>query len=492
MSQTLDRPLRLRFAPSPTGSLHVGGARTALFNYLVAKRSGGTFVLRIEDTDASRNRSESEAAVIEDLQWLGLSWDEGPDVGGPYAPYRQSERMPMYAEEAAKMLASGAAYECFCTTEELETEQREQKESGVFATRYQGRCARLTIEEREQMRNQGRTAALRFRMQPGQTVVDDVVHGRVTFDHAVLSDFVIVRSNGVPTYNFAAAVDDAKMDIDLVVRGDEHLSNTPLQLLVLKALALKPPQYAHVPLILNEDHQKLSKRHQTVGVAEYRNQGYLASALLDHLVLLGWSPGDDREHFTLEDLSSTFSLDRVGRSASVYNAARLRAFNARAIRALAPDVLRTCIADCLRASGFARIADDAEMLTHFITAYGEEIMTFGEVAMLARKLDALPEAGDEMHERLSDPLVQRYLEALATRVAAEHALFAIPPKDVVGALAKSLALPTKAAYETLRLAITGVAHGAPLVSVLALLGEERVLERLRAAARFAASSPSST
>ena len=486
-----DRPLRLRFAPSPTGSLHVGGARTALFNYLVAKRSGGVFVLRIEDTDASRNRSESEAAVIEDLQWLGLQWDEGPDVGGPYGPYRQSERMDRYAEFAATLLASGAAYECFCTTEELEAEQRRQKEAGVFATRYQGRCAQLSDSERDAWRAQGRQPALRFRIPPGHTVVDDVVHGMVTFDHTILGDFVVVRSNGVPTYNFAAAVDDAAMNIDLVVRGDEHLSNTPLQLLVLAALGLPPPRYAHVPLILNEDHQKLSKRHQTVGVAEYRNQGYLASALLDHLMLLGWSPGDDREHFTLDELQTIFSLDRVGRSASVYNAARLRAFNARAIRALPPGELRSAFAQSLRISGFFDIADNDDMLTHFVTAYGEEITTFGEVAGLARQLQSEPEATDEMRERLSDSQVQQYLAQLADRVESEHALYAIPPKDVVGAVAKAVGLPTKAAYETLRLAITGVAHGAPLVALLALIGEARVLARLRAVTTYgvARSSP---
>jgi nondiscriminating glutamyl-tRNA synthetase len=475
------RPLRLRFAPSPTGSLHVGGARTALFNYLVANRSGGTFILRIEDTDASRNRVESEAAVIEDLRWLGLSWDEGPDVGGDFGPYRQSERSDLYAQAAVQLLSSGAAYECFCTTEELDADQRAQREAGIFATRYQGRCRDLSETERQTKRAEGREPALRLRIPPGQTVVDDVVHGEVTFEHAILGDFVLVRSSGVPTYNFAAALDDAKMEIDVVVRGDEHLSNTPLQLLVLKALNLTPPRYAHVPLILNEDHQKLSKRHQTVGVAEYRNQGYLASALLDHLVLLGWSPGDDREHFTLEELSKTFSLDRVGRSASVYNAARLRAFNARAIRALAPDVLRTKIAETLRQYDFAQIADDEQLLTYFIEAYGEEITTFAEVERHAAQIEAPLERTSEMDERLADPLVQTYLGQLADKVEHDHALFAIAPKDAVGPLAKSLGLPMKAAYETLRLAVTGVAHGAPLVSVLGLLGEKRVLARLRAA-----------
>jgi nondiscriminating glutamyl-tRNA synthetase len=483
MTNDEGRPLRLRFAPSPTGSLHVGGARTALFNYLIARRSLGAFILRIEDTDASRNRSESEAALMEDLRWLGLSWDEGPDVGGPYGPYRQSERSQFYLDGAAALASSGAAYECFCSVAEFEADQREQREAGIIATRYRGRCSQLSEREREAMRAEGRCSALRFRIPPGQSIVDDAVHGQVTFDHGVLNDFILVRSNGLPTYNFAAALDDAKMAIDLVVRGDEHLSNTPLQLLVLEAMGLPKPRYAHVPLILNEEHQKLSKRHQTVALAEYRDQGYLASALLDHLVLLGWSPGDDREHFTLEELTRLFSVERVGRSASVYNAARLRAFNGRAIRALEPAELRRRMAEALRRSGHAAIAEDTTLLTDFVEAYGEEIATFGEVAALAARIDAPLVATPEMHERLGDPLVQRYLAQLAGLVETEHALFATPPKESIGALAKSLGLPMKTAYEALRLAVTGVAHGAPLVSVLRLLGEARVLARLRAAAR---------
>lgn len=476
-------PLRLRFAPSPTGSLHVGGARTALFNYLIAKRSGGAFILRIEDTDASRNRSESETALIEDLRWLGLSWDEGPDIGGPYGPYRQSERSELYTDGAAALLASGAAYECFCTVAELEADQRAQREAGVVAVRYRGRCTRLTERERDALRAEGRASALRFRIPPGQSIVDDAVHGRVTFDHGALNDFILVRSNGLPTYNFAAALDDAKMAIDLVVRGDEHLSNTPLQLLVLEAMHLPKPRYAHVPLILNEEHQKLSKRHQTVALAEYRDQGYLASALIDHLVLLGWSPGDDREHFTLEELTHLFSLERVGRSPSVYNAARLRAFNARAIRTLEPAELRQRMAEALARSGHAAIAEDATLLTYFVDAYGEEITTFGEVASFAARIDTPLDMTAEMRERLGDPVVRTYLAQLAERVEKEHALFATSPKESIGALAKALGLSTKTAYETLRLAVTGVAHGAPLGSVLGLLGEARVLARLRAAAR---------
>lgn len=474
-------PLRLRFAPSPTGSLHVGGARTALFNYLIAHRDGGTFILRIEDTDASRNRPESEAAVIEDLRWLGLTWDEGPDVGGPHGPYRQSERRELYAAAAAEMLASDTAYPCYCTPEELALDQQQQKDLGIVATRYGGRCARLDAAGRAAFEARGRTSALRLRVPAGRTVIEDRVHGTVTFDHTQLGDLVLVRASGIPTYNFAAAIDDSAMAIDVVVRGDEHLANTPYQMLVLAALGRKAPAYAHVPLILNEDHQKLSKRHQTVGVASYREEGYLAEALIDHLVLLGWSPGDDSEHWTLPDLAARFSLERVGRAPAVYNGARLRAFNARAIRALPRDRFIELIRERLHAAGFAAAAGDDAWVAQFADAYAEELEVLSDIPVRAAALlGPRPELDPESAAVLEKPAVGAFLRDVLAAVDGEGALISAPPNTVVPKTAKAHGLGTKDGYIALRVALTGSPHGAPLAQVIALLGPERVRERLAA------------
>ncbi|MDE2571297.1 MAG: glutamate--tRNA ligase, partial [bacterium] len=288
-------PLRLRFAPSPTGSLHVGGARTALYNILLARRQGGTAVLRFEDTDETRSVPGSEEGLLADLAWLGLSFDEDPVRGGPYGPYRQSERLPIYADVAHRLTALGAAYRCYCSAEELEAERQAQLTAGIRAPRYGGRCRTVSQEQRAAFERAGRPCVVRFAVSPGETVVRDLIHGEVRFDHQHIGDFVMLKSNGWPTYNLAAAIDDATMDITLVMRADEHLPNTPAQLMILAALGLRAPRYAHIPLILNAEHQKLSKRHNTVGVGEFRAQGFLPEALINYLAFLGWSPEGERE-----------------------------------------------------------------------------------------------------------------------------------------------------------------------------------------------------
>jgi len=469
-------PRRLRFAPSPTGSLHVGGARTALFNALLARRWNGRFILRIEDTDASRNRPESEATLLDDLHWLGVSWDEGPDIGGPFGPYRQSERFAIYHRYAERLAEQDRAYPCFCTSEELEREQAEQRALGIVATRYSGRCASLDETERAALRASGRSAALRLRIPPGQSVVEDLIHGSVTFDHALFGDPILQRGNGTPTYNFAAAIDDALMEIDLVVRGDEHLANTPMQLLVLAAIELPAPRYAHLPLILNEERAKLSKRHQTVGLANFRAQGYLPEALINHLALLGWSPGEERETFTFEELSERFGLDRVGRSPAVFNEARLRAFNARAIRALPPEQLRARVGAIIAELPTQHLTAGDEWLDHFIAAYGEGLTTFGDVATIVEALFAPPPI--EHDGRLVAESTQRFLRALLEGVRNDGALFTQSPKSTVAALTEATGVSMRTAYQAIRIALTGSEHGAPLVDLLALLGRERVIERL--------------
>lgn len=419
-------PQRLRFAPSPTGMLHVGGARTALFNYLLAKRTRGAFVLRIEDTDVGRNRPETEEPLLEALRWLGITWQEGPDLGGSRGPYRQSERGETYQEHARKLREAGLAYE----------------DEGAW----------------------------RFRIPAGRTVVHDLVKGSVTFENATIPDPVIVKSNGGPTYNFAAAVDDALMDITIVLRGDEHLPNTPVQLAIQAALGLPSPRYAHLPLILNEHHQKLSKRHDTVSVEEFREIGIQPEAMIDHLALLGWSSPDGREEFTLDDLASLFSLERVQKAGAIFNEARLLAFNARVLRKMPRERKIALLQSAMERWGYR---EPQAWVASFLDAYGEELQTIEQARPLIAALHAegitIP---DDERARMSDAGVRDFLTALAQRGG--------DPR-LIPALGADFGIDKKEAYHLVRIALTGSSRGAPLASLVPLLGPERIAARLRGA-----------
>jgi glutamyl-tRNA synthetase len=287
--------MRVRFAPSPTGLLHVGNARTALFNWLLARGRGGTFVLRIEDTDVERSTPESEQGILNDLRWLGLDWDEGPDVGGPHGPYRQSERLDLYRSYAHELVEQGHAYHCFCSAEQLEADRRAALESGR-PPQYSGRCRDLSPSTAAERLASGHPAVVRFRVPQGRTVAfQDVVRGTVQFETEVIGDPVLVRSDGHPAYNFAVVIDDALMEITHVVRGEDHISNTPRQVLLYEALKFQPPVFAHLALVLGPDHTPLSKRHGATSVSEFRTRGYLPEALVNYLALLGWSPGGGDE-----------------------------------------------------------------------------------------------------------------------------------------------------------------------------------------------------
>ena len=303
--------LRVRFAPSPTGSLHIGGARTALFNWLFARRQNGAFVLRIEDTDLERSTGESARGIVSGLRWLGLDWDEGPETGGAYGPYFQSQRLGLYTEAANRLLEQGLAYYCYCTQEEL-AERRQDAMRAGRAPRYDGRCRLLSREERVRLEREGRRPALRFHIPPdGVTVVPDAIRGEVVFSHEVLDDFIIMKSNGLPAYNFACVVDDASMKISHVLRAEEHLSNTPRQILIYRALGEPLPVFAHLTMILAPDRSKLSKRHGATSVQEFCEQGFLPEALLNYLALLGWSPEGEEEIMSLPEIVRQFSLERV-------------------------------------------------------------------------------------------------------------------------------------------------------------------------------------
>jgi glutamyl-tRNA synthetase/nondiscriminating glutamyl-tRNA synthetase len=315
--------MRLRFAPSPTGQLHVGNARTALFNWLLARGSSGTLVLRIEDTDAERSTAESEETILRDLRWLGLDWDEGPDVGGPFGPYRQSERLPIYQTYASKLRLADRAYYCFCSPEKLEAERQEALALGRPAV-YSGTCRRLAASQVEAMLTAGERPAVRFRVPENRDVsFVDRVRGEVRFHTDVIGDPVILRADGRPAYNFAVVVDDALMGITDVIRGEDHISNTPRQILLCEALEFAIPRFSHLAMVLGPDHTRLSKRHGATSVAEFRSKGYLPEALVNYLALIGWSPGGDEELLDMRELARRFSLEDVVLSAGVFDEDKL-------------------------------------------------------------------------------------------------------------------------------------------------------------------------
>jgi glutamyl-tRNA synthetase len=341
---------RVRFAPSPTGYLHVGGARTALFNWLFARRSGGVFVLRIEDTDLERSSQDMVEGILEGLRWLGLDWDEGPAIGGEFGPYFQSERLERHRAMAERLVADGHAYYCYCTAETLKA-KRDAAEQAGSAWKYDRTCCVLTgdqIAEREQQRM---PRVVRFRVPDGPTRFDDLVHGPIEFEGEHIEDFVLLRSDAQPTYQLSVVSDDVEMKITHVVRGDDHVSNTPKQILLYRAIGAPEPRFAHVPLILGPDKKRLSKRHGATSVTEYERQGYLPEAMFNFLSLLGWSPGNDDEIFTREALIDAFALEGISGGNAVFNPEKLDWFNQQHIMRLAPDELALRIKPWLETAG---------------------------------------------------------------------------------------------------------------------------------------------
>lgn len=343
--------MRLRFAPSPTGHLHVGNARTALFNWLLARGHGGTFVLRIEDTDAERSTAESERSILEDIRWLGLTWDEGPDIGGRFPPYRQSERLDTYRDCAFKLMRADQAFYCFCTSEAIEAQRQKALAEGRVP-RYEGPCRTLPREEARARHASGETAVIRFRIPDVEEVAfDDAVRGHVVFKREMLGDFVIVRSDGLPTYNFAVVVDDSLMEITHVIRGEDHVSNTPRQVLLYRAIGATPPTFAHLSLVLGPDHTPLSKRHGATSVAEFRGKGILPESLVNYLALIGWSPGQDQELLPADELARRFKLEAVGKSAGVFDLEKLAWVNRHYVKEAASERLAALAVPFLRHAG---------------------------------------------------------------------------------------------------------------------------------------------
>ena len=480
-------PVRVRFAPAPTGSLHVGGARTALFNYLFARRNGGVIVLRSEDTDFARSSLESELTIQDELRWLGLSWDEGTDVGGDYGPYRQTDRIDRYGLAAARLLEIGEAYRCYCTPEELEAERNAAELAGV-TPRYSGRCRELTREQRTAFEAEGRKAALRFAMPQRDVYVEDLVRGSVHFPAGSIGDFVIMKSDGNPTYNFAAVIDDSDMAISHVIRGDEHLPNTPRQVALYEALERSLPLFAHVSMILAPDHQKLSKRHGATSLAEYRDQGYMPLALINYLALLGWSPGDDREFFSLDDLTHEFSLERVNKSPAVFDHGKLRWFNAHYLRALPKHERAELFASWLKRDEAIAAAPDVRdplWLSLFVDAISDHVEALNQLSALAADVlrDTI-ELEPGAHTALAEtPARQMVKELAATALQSKDrtSLAAATSKEALTQLGARHGLKGRALFRPIRIAATGQERGIESHILLPLLGPVRLAKRIDSA-----------
>ncbi|HHS14395.1 MAG TPA: glutamate--tRNA ligase, partial [bacterium] len=371
--------VRTRFAPSPTGRLHIGNARTAVMNWLFTCRMGGRLILRIEDTDEERSGRESETAILKDLQWLGIQWDEGPDLGGPYGPYRQSERTEIYRIHADLLRKEEKAYPCYCTARELEDRRKERIQRGDSAV-YDGRCRHLTREERRGLEEEGRLPVLRFRAEAGSVEFDDLIKDHVSFPGDQLGDFVILRANGMPMYNFSCAVDDHLMHISHVIRGDDHVSNTPRQVLLFQAFGWDVPVYAHIPMILGSDRVRLSKRHGAVSVAQFREQGYLPEALVNFLSLLSWSSQTGEEILTLRQLIDEFDFKRVSSSAAVFDTEKLDWMNGVYIRRMEADRLANLVEPFLKESGYSVSGEKLRVLASVLQPKMERLSQISERA----------------------------------------------------------------------------------------------------------------
>jgi glutamyl-tRNA synthetase len=470
-------PVRVRYAPAPTGFLHVGGARTALYDWLFARHHGGTFVLRIEDTDSERSTEESVEALQESLRWLGIDWDEGPGVGGPFGPYRQTERLEIYREAAAKLLADGRAYRCWCTPDELDERRKAAVARGV-PWRYDRRCLNLSDEEKRANEAGGKRAALRF-LQPGHdVVVPDVIHGEATFPAADLDDFIILRSNGVPTYLLAAAVDDWKMEMTHVIRGEDLHSSTPKQILLLEALgAERVPQYAHLPLIVGPDRKPLSKRHGSVAVERFREEGFLPEAMVNYLALLGWSLDDHTTFFTRDELVEHFDLDRVSRNPAAFDREKLEWLNGHYLREMPADRFAGLIQEALAEAG---ITADPQVVAQAAPLIQERIKVLSEAPALLRFLfeDSPP---DQKARKMLDGQ-DEYLAEVAKRLEALEEWTPEAIEAAMRALQEERGLGARKAFQPVRAAVTGTLVSPPLFESMALLGRERTLARIRASA----------
>jgi glutamyl-tRNA synthetase len=485
-------PVRVRFAPSPTGDLHVGNIRTALFDWAFARHTGGVFVYRIEDTDQSRVLPEYIASALETLRWLGLDWDEGPEAGGPYGPYLQSERKEIYADWLAKFLESGHAYYCYCTPEELAERRAAARAGEGGPSGYDAHCRHLTPDQVAAYQAEGRRPVVRMRMPEGSTTFTDLIRGEITIDHSAVPDFVLARADGSPLYTLAVAVDDVLMKITHIVRGDDLLSSTPRQLAVYRAMGVPEsafPVFAHLPFVLGLKGEKLGKRYGAASISYYRDEGFLPEAIDNYLALLGWSPGDNRELFTLNEMAAEFDLARVNKNAARFDVQKLEAINGDKIRELDPADFARRIVPFLQGAGL--VADPPSPDDQALIAAAAPLIQ-GRISKLSEApgmLGFLLVGDEDFAVEPEDAARALGPDAAPVLAAAREALLAVEPwtaepirEALQAALVDGLGLKPRAAFAgAVRVAVTGRRVGPPLFESIELLGRERTLARLDSA-----------
>ena len=486
MSTTAGKQVKVRFAPSPTGDLHVGNIRTALFDWAYARHTGGSFLFRIEDTDTTRVTDEYINAAIDTLKWLGLNWDEGPEVGGENGPYLQSQRLDIYKHWAAKFIEQKDAYYCYCTHEELEA-VREAQRAANQAPGYNGHCRDLTPDQIAGYKAEGRGAVVRMRMPDGGTTFNDLIRGEMAFDHKFVPDFVLARADGSPLYTLAVAVDDVLMKVTHILRGEDLLSSTPRQIRVYQAMGIAVedyPVFAHLPFVMGADNAKLSKRNGEVSIAWYRDKGFLPEAICNYLALLGWSPGDDREDLTMKELCELFSVEKVNSSPAKFDMKKLEAINGDKIRALTIDqFLEWALPFLIKAKTITGTPDEIDLVKRALPIIQERIIMFSEIpAMLAflfvKDFSIESESIAKVTDVGAQEVLKRSLKELEpisdwTHTAIEAALR--------GSLIDEMGLKPRIAFTALRIATTGGTISPPLFESMELLGKEAALARISAA-----------
>jgi len=481
--------VRVRFAPSPTGFLHMGVARTALYNWLFARHEGGTFVLRIEDTDKARSTKEFLDGLIEDLRWLGLDWDEGPEVGGPVGPYFQSERAGTYGPYVQKLITDGAAYRCFCTTAELEARRRDAPSEGL-EWKYDRRCLGLSAAEQEARLADGRPFAVRFRIPEGKTRFHDLILGDIEVENAQFDDLVIARSDGVPTYNFVAVVDDALMGITHVIRGSDHVTNTPKQVLMFRALGFEPPLYGHLPLVLDQDKKVLSKRRGAIAIREYRRHGYIPEAMVNYMALLGWAYDDSREFFTSEELVKAFDIRAVGRKAAAFDPDKLVWMNGQWVKELPVPERTERALPFLRAAGLVAEApspDERAYVQRVIATVGDRLKTLEDVAAQAGFFFVPEVVYDSiaLEKVLSRPAAGEVLAAAHEILSGAPDFDPATLEGLIRGYAESKGIKLGEVIQPIRVAVTGGTASPGIFEVLSVLGRDRTLRRIERARKLA-------